>query len=114
MKPLVHLLMWSPLFIAVTYAAEVQDVRGYVVRDSGYIGTFDGATHAPLGWVDDDRLLFVGAKPGDAPDDPEARGPGGSRAPRFALYLWDLKTTKVTLRFAGHPTSLLCVADGWI
>jgi hypothetical protein len=77
------------------------------VRDSGYFSAGIGAPPLTIHWLDNDRLITSGFERGLT--EPRA---DGVQVPKRGLYIWDLKTDRVT-RYAdaaGHP----CYHAGYI
>jgi hypothetical protein len=79
----------------------------FPIRESGY-----WTCEAPIGgcvyWLDNERVIFNGAKPGDMENLPDGR-----RVSKHAIYIWNLKTNTVT-KYADAAKSVLCYADGHI
>lgn len=66
--------------------AEIRDVRGYEIKDSGFIGRASGIS-GDIYWLDNNKIIFIGAKPGEIVEPTP-----GLRFPKYKLYLWDEKT----------------------
>jgi hypothetical protein len=79
----------------------------FPIRESGY-----WTCEAPIGscvyWLDNDRVIFNGAKPGDMETLPDGRS-----VSKHAIYIWDLNTNAVS-KYADATRSILCYADGYI
>ena len=89
----------------------VHDVRGYEIRDSGYIVP-NPAGMQLLYWIDDDRLLFIGHK--STSPRQTAQVPA-QRQVDLRLRLWDLRTNQVTVHLdtdVAHGS--LCVKGQYV
>jgi hypothetical protein len=101
----VHItLITFAITVAVTSSAQVRDVRSFEVKDSGYLGR-PGGIRQDMYWLDSERVIFIGAKPGDyvvpAP---------GVKETRYGLYIWNVKTGAVRRHYdADIANGDLCV-----
>jgi len=86
----------------------VQDVRGFKIRDSGYIAPNPNKRVGQY-WIDNDRILFIGSEP----TPPRKTAPvSGQRESALRLHLWDLRTNQVTVHHDAELTyGNLCVKD---
>ena len=81
----------------------VQDVRNYEIVDSGYWSIRpprDTVSQGVARWVDDDRVLFLGVLAGGKQSS-ENSGRFAGVLPQ--LYLWDVRTNKVTAHNFDNP-----------
>src|SRR5687768_2042409 len=109
----VAVLSWSTLSAAAALEAVEKKLSPskkseFPILESGY-----WTCEAPKGgscvyWLDNHRVIFNGAKPGDMETLPDGR-----RVSRHAIYIWDLRTNSVT-KYADAARSVLCHADGYI
>lgn len=106
-----HLLLGTP----IAKAGLLKDLSNkqlrltendFLIHESGY-WTCEGTLTRCLYWLDDERVIFNGSKP----DDIELID--GRRVWRHAIYVWDLKSGKVT-KYAESAKATLCYADGHI
>lgn len=79
----------------------------FPIRESGYWTCEGSLTHC-IYWLDNDRVIFNGAKPGDIVTTEDRR-----HVPRHAIYIWDLKTGAVT-KHADASRAVLCFSDGYV
>jgi len=86
----------------------VQDVRGFKIRDSGYIAPNPNKRVGQY-WIDNDRILFIGSKS----TAPRKKAPvSGQRESELRLHLWDMRTNQVTVHHDADLTyGNLCVKD---
>jgi hypothetical protein len=61
-----------------------------------------------LNWLDDERIVFVGSKPG------ETRIERGQELPRTDLYVWNVSTGAIRREAELSSTSGICVAPGHV
>jgi len=95
-------------FFSSICTSQVRDVRGYEIKESGYLGRPSGIQQ-DLYWLDNDRVIFIGAKPGEFVE-PIA----GVKEIRYGLFVWSLKAGKVERHHEGSAYSSLCVYRGYI
>ncbi|HXF65556.1 MAG TPA: hypothetical protein VNK67_02500 [Burkholderiales bacterium] len=84
-------------------------MRGYEIKDSGYLGRPSGIQQ-DIYWLDNNRVIFIGAKPGDVVE-PIA----GVKQIRYGLFVWDLSAGTVKRHHeADIANGNLCVFRGYI
>lgn len=79
----------------------------FSIRESGY-WTCEGTLTRCIYWIDNERVIFNGARP----DDIEIAA-DGRRTWRHAIYIWNLKTDQVE-KYADSTRAALCYADGYV
>lgn len=89
--------------------AQVRDVRGYEIRESRYLGR-PGGIQQDIYWLDNDRVIFIGAKPDDFVE-PIA----GLKELRYGLYVWNLSTGIVDRHYGKDiANGNLCVFQRYV
>jgi hypothetical protein len=92
----------------VTGNSQVRDVRSHAVIDSGYLGR-PGVIQQDIYWLDNERIVFVGAKPGEYTEQNR-----GVRFPNYGLYVWDTNARVVKLHHEGSLYSSACVFQRYV
>jgi hypothetical protein len=82
--------------------------NGPTVRESGYWTCYNGPGGQCVYWIDNDQVIFNGSNPTDIETVPDGR-----RLWKHAIYVWNLKTDRVT-RHADADTASLCYVDGYV
>lgn len=78
----------------------------YPAKDSGMIAR--SADQHRLGWLDNQRIVFIGSKPG------ETRIERGLKFPRNDLFTWNIATGEIRREAELSNTSGICIAPGHV
>jgi hypothetical protein len=100
----VAIFLTAALAHAVTLP--IRDVRPHEIKDSGYIGRAGGIS-ADVYWLDNNRLIFIGAKPGEYVE-PSV----GIRFRKYDLHVWNVNAKAVTRHHEGSLYASVCVFKG--
>jgi hypothetical protein len=78
----------------------------YPSKDSGILAR--GQDRHGLGWLDNERIVFIGSKLG------ETRIERGREFPRNDLFVWNIATGEIQRHAELSRTSGICVAPGYV
>jgi hypothetical protein len=90
-------------------SSQVRDVRGYEIKESGYLGRPSGILQ-DIFWLDYERVIFIGANPRE-----HVEPVAGVKELRFGLFVWNVKAGTVQRHFDKDiANGNLCVFQGYV
>src|SRR5947207_1304928 len=100
----IHILIVA-IFFLVTSAcnAQVRDVGGYEIKDSGYLSS--GRDAQNVYWLDNERVIFLGRQKGEVRTDGEQPN---------HLLIWNIAKGEVKYRAELSPYSYLCARGTYV